>query len=146
MVAQIGQSLDGRVATTSGDSKYINGAAALDHLHRMRAHVDAVVVGVGTVVADDPQLTVRRVAGRSPARVVIDPRGRTPARAQWLADDGARRCVVRGKGGQDTACEGVETIGGHGATAERIEDFPATLGTQGGIVAHGSWNWRRSRS
>jgi riboflavin-specific deaminase-like protein len=110
VVAQIGQSLDGRVATTSGDSKYINGAAALDHLHRMRAHVDAVVVGVGTVVADDPQLTVRRVAGRSPARVVIDPRGRTPARAQWLADDGARRCVVRGEGGQDTACDGVETF------------------------------------
>src|ERR1044071_4782095 len=76
VIAQLGQSLDGRIATLSGDSKYINSASALDHLHRLRAQVDAVVVGVGTVVADDPQLTVRRVAGRSPARVVIDPRGR----------------------------------------------------------------------
>jgi diaminohydroxyphosphoribosylaminopyrimidine deaminase/5-amino-6-(5-phosphoribosylamino)uracil reductase len=110
VVAQIGQSLDGRVATASGDSKYINGAAALDHLHRLRAHVDAVVVGVGTVLADDPQLTVRRVTGRSPARVVIDPRGRMPERAQWLVDDGARRCVVRAQGGRGRAPEGLETI------------------------------------
>jgi riboflavin-specific deaminase-like protein len=110
VVAQIGQSLDGRVATASGDSKYINGAAALDHLHRVRAQVDAVVVGVGTVVADDPQLTVRRVAGRSPARVVIDPRGRMPEGAQWLVDDGARRCVIRAEGGDTLASTGVETI------------------------------------
>jgi riboflavin-specific deaminase-like protein len=110
VVAQIGQSLDGRVATASGDSKYINGAAALDHLHRLRAHVDAVVVGVGTVLADDPQLTVRRVTGRSPARVVIDLRGRMPERAQWLVDDGARRCVVRAQGGAGPAPEGLETI------------------------------------
>lgn len=110
VVAQIGQSLDGRVATASGDSKYINGTAALDHLHRVRAHVDAVVVGVGTVVADDPQLTVRRVPGRNPARVVIDPRRRMPAGGQWLADDGARRCVVRAEGGDGRAPPGVETI------------------------------------
>jgi diaminohydroxyphosphoribosylaminopyrimidine deaminase/5-amino-6-(5-phosphoribosylamino)uracil reductase len=110
VVAQIGQSLDGRVATASGDSKYINGAAALDHLHRLRAHVDAVVVGVGTVVADDPQLTVRRVAGQSPARVVIDPRGRMPERAQWLIDDGARRCVVRAEGCESATGDGLEMI------------------------------------
>jgi len=73
VIAQLGQSLDGRIATLSGDSKYINGASALDHLHRLRARVDAVVVGVGTVVADDPLLTVRRAGGRNPARVVLDP-------------------------------------------------------------------------
>ena len=82
VVGQIGQSLDGRIATTTGQSHYINGPAGLAHLHRLRALVDAVVVGVGTALADDPQLTVRRVAGPDPARVVIDPSGRlAPTRA-----------------------------------------------------------------
>jgi len=55
VVGQIGQSLDGRIATESGHSKYINGPAGLTHLHRLRALVDAVVIGVGTAIADDPQ-------------------------------------------------------------------------------------------
>ena len=75
-VGQIGQSLDGRIATLSGHSRYINGSQGLCHLHRLRALVDAVVVGVGTALADDPQLTVRHVGGPSPARIVVDPRGR----------------------------------------------------------------------
>src|SRR5438270_2681906 len=78
VVGQIGQSIDGRIATVTGHSKYINGPAGLAHLHRLRALVDAVLVGIGTAVADNPQLTVRRVAGPSPARVVLDPRGRLP--------------------------------------------------------------------
>ncbi len=96
VIAQLGQSLDGRIATLSGDSKYINGHAALDHLHRLRARVDAVVVGVGTLLADDPLLTVRRVEGCSPARVVIDPTGRAPGDARFFADDGAVCLVVCG--------------------------------------------------
>ena len=56
VIAQLGQSLDGRIATDSGESRHISGPAALDHLHAVRAAVDAVVVGVGTVVADDPQI------------------------------------------------------------------------------------------
>ena len=85
VVGQIGQSLDGRVATAGGHSHYINGPAGLAHLHRLRAIVDAVVVGVGTALADDPQLTVRHVAGRNPARVVIDPGARLPAAAKMFA-------------------------------------------------------------
>lgn len=100
VVAQLGQSLDGRIATISGESKYINGAPALDHLHRMRAEVDAVVVGAGTVAADDPQLTVRRVQGRSPARVVIDPTGRLKPPARWLERDGAPCYLVS----DETSC------------------------------------------
>ena len=94
VVGQFGQSLDGRVATESGHSHFINGPAGLAHLHRLRALVDAVVVGVGTARADDPQLTVRHVAGPNPARVVIDPRGRIAAGARLFACDGARRLVV----------------------------------------------------
>jgi Pyrimidine reductase, riboflavin biosynthesis len=108
VVAQLGQSLDGRVATPSGESRWINRDAALDHLHRLRACVDAVVVGVGTVLADDPQLNVRRVTGSHPARVVIDPNGRLPTSAKCLADDGARRIVVRAC--QEPAPAGVEVI------------------------------------
>ncbi len=93
VVAQLGQSLDGRIATTSGESRWINRDAALDHLHELRAAVDAVVVGVGTVVADDPQLTVRRIAlptaQSQPARIVIDPSGRLPGTAKIFARDGA---------------------------------------------------------
>jgi hypothetical protein len=55
-VGQLGQSLDGRVATPTGHSHYINGPAGLAHLHRLRALVDAVVIGIGTALADDPQL------------------------------------------------------------------------------------------
>ena len=77
-IGQLGQSLDGRVATPTGHSHYINGPAGLNHLHRLRALVDAVVVGIGTAVADDPQLTVRRVSGPQPVRVVIDPKGGCP--------------------------------------------------------------------
>jgi riboflavin-specific deaminase-like protein len=94
VVGQIGQSLDARIATETGHSKYINGPAGLAHLHRLRALVDVVVIGVGTAVADDPQLTVRRVAGPQPARVVIDPKGRLPAGAKVLAADGVRRLLI----------------------------------------------------
>src|SRR5207302_645244 len=62
VVGQIGQSIDGRIATVTGHSKYINGPAGLAHLHRLRALVDLVLIGIGTAVADDPLLTVRRCA------------------------------------------------------------------------------------
>jgi diaminohydroxyphosphoribosylaminopyrimidine deaminase/5-amino-6-(5-phosphoribosylamino)uracil reductase len=110
VVGQIGQSLDGRIATENGHSHYINGPEGLAHLHRLRALVDAVVVGIGTALADDPQLTVRRVAGPHPARVVIDPRGRLPSCARLLAPDGIRRLVVTTEGASHTCPAGVEMI------------------------------------
>lgn len=107
VIAQLGQSLDGRIATQAGESRWISGAAALEHLHRLRAAVDAVIIGAGTVVADDPQLTVRRVDGSDPARVVIDPNGRIPASAKVFIDDGVRRIVI---GGARRAIPNVEHI------------------------------------
>ncbi|HEX4826789.1 MAG TPA: RibD family protein [Xanthobacteraceae bacterium] len=94
LVGQCGQSIDARVATPTGHSHYINSEAGLAHLHRLRALVDAVVIGVGTAIADDPLLTVRRVEGPNPARIVVDPNGRLPTTARVLADDGVRRLVV----------------------------------------------------
>lgn len=112
IVAQLGQSLDGRIATRTGDSRYIGGAPSLLHLHRIRAHVDAVLVGIGTVLADDPQLTVRRCEGRSPARVVIDAKGALPPSAKCLEGaDGARRIVFRPAEGRfEPLPAGVETV------------------------------------
>lgn len=98
VVAQLGQSLDGRIATVTGESQWINKEEALIHVHRVRAAVHAVIVGIGTVVADNPKLNVRRVPGRNPARVVIDPKGRMPPAANLLADDGAERLIVRARG------------------------------------------------
>ena len=110
VVAQIGQSLDGRVATETGHSHYINGPEALAHLHRLRALVDAVVIGIGTALADDPQLTVRRVTGPQPARVVIDARGRLPSGAKMLAADGARRLVLAGPGAKPPLPADIEVV------------------------------------
>ena len=98
VIGQIGQSLDGRIATASGHSRYINGPAGLTHLHRLRSLVDAVLVGVGTAIADDPQLTVRHVAGPHPARVVLDPKGRLAACARIFTCDGVRRLAVIAEG------------------------------------------------
>lgn len=110
VVGQIGQSLDGRIATATGHSKYINGPAGLDHLHRLRSLVDAVVIGVGTALADDPQLTVRRVAGPHPARIVIDPNGRLPPSAKVFTKDGVRRLLVTAEGATCSLASEVEVV------------------------------------
>jgi diaminohydroxyphosphoribosylaminopyrimidine deaminase/5-amino-6-(5-phosphoribosylamino)uracil reductase len=110
VVGQFGQSIDARIATAAGHSHYINGPSGLAHLHRLRALVDAVVIGIGTAIADDPQLTVRRVSGPNPARVVIDPTGRLPEAARVLNDDGARRLVVTTQEARTTPPAGVERV------------------------------------
>ncbi len=76
--------LDGHIATASGDSKWITGEAARAEAHRMRDRADAVLVGVGTVLADDPSLTVRHVEGRDPLRIVLDTHLRTPPQAKLV--------------------------------------------------------------
>lgn len=96
VVAQIGQSLDGRVATAAGDASDVSGPDGHAHLHRMRALVDGVVIGIGTALHDNPQLTVRLCDGVSPARVVIDSKARLPDDAPVLRDDGTRCIVVQG--------------------------------------------------
>ncbi len=108
VIGQLGQSLDGRVATATGKSRYINGPEAIRHLHRLRALVDAVVVGVGTVIADDPQLSVREVEGPCPARVVIDPNFRMPDCARMLGDGAAPIYAIQAEARE--RCDGVTPI------------------------------------
>jgi riboflavin-specific deaminase-like protein len=93
-VGHLGQSLDGHIATESGDSYYVTGPANVLHLHRMRALCDAVVVGAETVARDDPQLTVRLAEGANPLRVILDPRGRLRTARRVFAAE-ARTLLVR---------------------------------------------------
>ena len=87
-IGHLGQSLDGFIATPSGDSQFVTGNDNLVHLHRVRALCDAVVVGAGTVAADDPLLTTRHVSGPDPLRVVFDP-GRRLSSTFHVFTDGA---------------------------------------------------------
>ena len=95
VIGQIGQSLDGRIATEDGHSHYVTGPADIRRLHRLRALVDAVVVGAGTVAADNPRLTVQDVEGENPVRVVLDPHGRLSPDRAVFCDGAARTLVIR---------------------------------------------------
>jgi riboflavin-specific deaminase-like protein len=97
-IAHLGQSLDGYIATASGDSYYVTGPDNVLHLHRLRALSNAIVVGAGTVARDDPQLTVRHVEGQSPVRVVLDPAGRLDARRRVFTDGAAPTLIVHAEG------------------------------------------------
>lgn len=89
VIAHLGQSLDGFIATHNGDSRFVTGPEDLDHMHRLRALCDAVIVGAGTAAIDDPLLTTRRVPGANPTRVVLDPLLRVPLAARVLQDRAA---------------------------------------------------------
>jgi riboflavin-specific deaminase-like protein len=93
-IAHLGQSLDGFIATHSGDSRWVTGEENVRHMHRLRALCDAVIVGPGTVAMDDPQLTTRLVDGPNPLRVVLDPSRRLAATHRVFTDGTAETLYV----------------------------------------------------
>lgn len=95
VTVKLAMSLDGRIATRSGDSQWISGEKSRQIVHEMRNRCDAVMVGVGTVLADDPALTTRDVReGRDALRVIVDTRARTPADAQVIHEQSEAGCVI----------------------------------------------------
>ncbi len=136
---KVAMTLDGKIALPSGESKWITGEKARRYVHRLRSSVDAVLTAIGTVKADDPELTVRLVKGRDPVRVVIDPGLEIPEEARLLkvppetivvtgVRDGARVDELRNKGVELLFYEGrlelrwlMERLGERGVTSLLIE-------------------------
>ena len=94
VVGHLGQSIDGFIANQHGDSYYVTGPENILHLHRMRALSDAVIVGAGTILHDDPALTTRHVEGPSPVRVILDPSRRLSHQHQVFSDAQAQTWLV----------------------------------------------------
>ena len=93
-IGHLGQSLDGFIATHTGESQWVTGHENMVHMHRLRALCGAVVVGPGTVAADDPRLTTRLVEGSNPLRVVLDPDRRLNANHRVFSDGCAETLYV----------------------------------------------------
>ncbi len=91
---KMAQTLDGHIATTSGDSRWVSGASSRTLVHHWRTELDAVLIGSGTALADNPALTVRHVAGRHPYRVVLDRTGSLPATLNLFVDDYASKTIA----------------------------------------------------
>jgi diaminohydroxyphosphoribosylaminopyrimidine deaminase/5-amino-6-(5-phosphoribosylamino)uracil reductase len=142
---KIAQTLDGKIATSSGESKWITGEKAREEGHRLRAVNDAVLVGINTVLKDDPSLTARIPGGRDPIRVIVDSKLRTPLNAKvitqkssaktfiaaldtmskvnlvGLLDAGAEILLARGGSGRVNLKDLMKRLGSFGVTSVLIE-------------------------
>lgn len=101
---KMAQSLDGRIATATGDSQWISGPPALKMAHQLRAENDAVLIGRGTLKADNPALTVRKVKGRNPYRIVVTGSGRLPSVCKFIENNKDQRSIVA------TSAEGLKRL------------------------------------
>lgn len=140
LFGQVGQSLCGRIATPDGDARDISSRDGLIHLHRCRALSDAVMIGAGTAMADDPRLTVRLAQGQNPARIVIDPNGRVEDDATVFEDDGSRRIVIQSCGRKRST--GIEVVelerSSEGIQPRAIADTLRSLGLRRVLVEGGA--------
>jgi len=126
VIAKAALSLDGKMATRTGDSKWITSGAARREAHKLRARVDAVMVGANTVIRDDPRLTLRHgVRGRQPWRVVV---GRCPRTAKLLNDACRERTILfTTRGGRVNLRAALRKLGRMGITSVLIEGGPTLL-------------------
>lgn len=129
--------LDGKIATASGHSQWITGEAARRRVHELRSQFDAVLTGIGTVLADNPELTVRHVPGRNPVRVVVDSQARIPLNAKLITDKVARTILAAGDSAPPEriaalAAAGVEVVQlSTGATGIQLTELFAYLAKSG---------------
>jgi len=142
VTAKFAMSLDGKIATRTGDSRWISGQESREYVHRLRQAVDAIIVAVNTVLADDPQLTARdeqgRPLARQPLRVIVDSEARTPVTARLFGEPGttmvattsaAPRAKVREF--QEVGAEVVELTSKEGLV--NLEELLRELGRRGSI-------------
>ena len=143
VIGQLGQSLDGRIATETGHSHYVTGREDILRLHRLRALADAVVVGAGTVAHDNPRLTVREAEGENPFRVVLDPDSRLTPDRHLFSDGAAPTLVVRRAGGPadpewDATTEAIELPAGpHGFQPDSVLEVLRARGLKRVLVEGG---------
>lgn len=128
---KVGMSLDGRIAMSSGESKYITGEASRQRVHEMRHQADALIVGVDTILADDPRLNVRfenrEVAGRDPVAVILDVSGKTPGSARVF----------------DALPDGnVVIVTGPDVALEKVSEWPSHVTVLALPVKNGHFDWK----
>ena len=136
VLLKLAQTLDGRIATRNGQSQWITGETSRERVHLMRSRADAVLVGIDTVLADDPRLTVRQVVGRQTRRVVLDSKARTPVDARVLNGDAPTTICVTDAAPADRidalrskGAEVLEMPGGDGRVP--LEPLKTELGRSG---------------
>jgi 3,4-dihydroxy 2-butanone 4-phosphate synthase/GTP cyclohydrolase II len=122
------QTIDGRIAARNGDAHWVSGESSLRLAHELRASHDAVMVGIGTVLADDPRLTVRLVEGRSPIRVVVDSTLRVPIAANVLTDRTARTIIATTPLASLERARAIREAGGEIVRAHADENGDVDLG------------------
>lgn len=129
VILKLAAALDGKIATATGDSRWVTGKAARRRVHELRNRVDAILVGAGTIIADDPQLTCRIPGGRNPVRIILDGRLRIPLKARVLKERG-KTIVVTGRLASEKKIRDIEKLGAEvwRLSSARDGDFlPAVL-------------------
>ena len=137
IVAKWAMTLDGKIATRTGDSKWISSATSREVVHALRGRMDAIVVGIGTALADDPLLTARPKGPRTATRVVVDSKARLPLTSQLMETiENAPVIVAVGPDAErhkieELSAKGAEVLALPGSThGERIDELLVELGTR----------------